>query len=279
MEKGRASRTALRVAHRRAVHQLLDRPCVLDDPMAIRLLGNEFVVDRERESHPIARAFRAFMAARSRFAEDELAAAVKKGITQYVLLGAGLDTFAYRSPFADLRVFEVDLPATQEWKRALLGGAGIVIPPSVTYVPLDFEHKTLERGLAEAGFEMRAPAFFGWLGVVPYLSLEAFRATISAIAKLPPPTAVTFDFAISPKLLGPRARIAFEMLSARVAAAGEPFKLFFTPQELEAELLGAGFQIVQMVGADDLNVRYFQGRSDGLVLSSPGLGMIAVAHK
>jgi methyltransferase (TIGR00027 family) len=279
METGRASRTALRVAHRRAVHQVLDRPCILDDPLAIRLLGNEFAIDTHRESHSIARAFRAFMAARSRLAEDNLAAATKRGITQYVVLGAGLDTFAYRNPFAELRVFEVDFPATQEWKRALLEDTKIEIPQSVTYVPLDFEHKTLEAGLEEAGFDLHSPAFFGWLGVVPYLTPEAFRATISAIAKLPRPTAVTFDFAISPKLLGLRARIAFEMLSARVAAAGEPFKLFFDPEDLKAELSAAGFESVGVVGADELNARYFQGRTDGLALPSPGLGMIATAYR
>ena len=278
METGRASSTALRVAHRRAVHQVLDHPRVLDDPIAVDLLGSEFAVDRDREAHPIARAFRAFMAARSRFAEDELAKAAEKGIAQYVVLGAGLDTFAYRSPYPNLHVFEVDFPATQEWKRSLLHAAAIEIPCGVTFVPLDFEHMTLTKGLTAAGFDLKAPAFFGWLGVAPYLSLEAFRATISAIAKLPPPTAVVFDFAISPELLGPRARIAFETLSARVAAAGEPFRLFFKPDDLESELLRAGFESVEIVGADELNARYFSGRSDGLMLPSPGLGMIATAH-
>jgi len=218
------------------------------------------------------------MAARSRFAEDELAKAAEKGIAQYVVLGAGLDTFAYRSPYPNLHVFEVDFPATQEWKRSLLHAAAIEIPCGVTFVPLDFEHMTHTKGLTAAGFDLKAPAFFGWLGVAPYLSLEAFRATISAIAKLPPPTAVVFDFAISPELLGPRARIAFETLSARVAAAGEPFRLFFKPDDLESELLRAGFESVEIVGADELNARYFSGRSDGLMLPSPGLGMIATAH-
>jgi methyltransferase (TIGR00027 family) len=244
----------------------------------VHLLGSEFAIDGDREAHPIARAFRAFMAARSRFAEDELAKAVENGIAQYVVLGAGLDTFAYRNPYPHLRVFEVDFPATQEWKRSLLDGAAVAVPHGVTFVPLDFEHMTLTEGLAAAGFDLRVPAFFGWLGVVPYLSLEAFRSTISAIAQLPARTAVTFDFAISPELLGPRARAAFEMLSARVAAAGEPFRLLFKPDDLEAELHGAGFRSVETIGADELNARYFAGRSDGLMLPSPGLGMIATAR-
>jgi methyltransferase (TIGR00027 family) len=277
METGRASRTALRVAHRRAVHQILDQPCILSDPIAVRLLGRDFVIDHARESHPIARAFRAFMAARSRFAEDQLALAFQQGVRQYVVLGAGLDTFAYRNAFADLNVFEVDFPATQEWKRTLLAEAGIEVPENATFVPLDFEHKTLGDGLADAGLRMDQPAFFGWLGVVPYLTLEAFRSSVSAIAHLPPPTAVSFDFAISPELLGPRARAAFEVLAERVAAAGEPFRLFFAPDALEAELRAAGFSEVEMTGADELNRRYFSNRSDGLALPSPGLGMLATA--
>jgi methyltransferase (TIGR00027 family) len=278
METGRASRTALRVAHRRAVHQVLDRPCILNDPIAVPLLGQDFAIDDARESHPIARAFRAFMAARSRFAEDQLGEAVRRGIRQYVVLGAGLDTFAYRNPFPDLHVFEVDFPATQEWKQNLLGETGIRAPANVTFVPLDFEHKTLGEGLADAGLRMDQTAFFGWLGVVPYLTLEAFRSSIAAIAQFPAPTAVSFDFAISPELLGPRARAAFEVLAARVAAAGEPFRLFFTPGTLEAELRSAGFSKVEMTGADELNRRYFSDRNDGLSLPSPGLGMLATAR-
>ena len=218
------------------------------------------------------------MAARSRFAEDELAALVQQGVRQYVVLGAGLDTFAYRNPFAELRVFEVDFPATQQWKRTVLADAGITIPANVNFVPLDFEHHTLAEGLAEAGLEMKQPAFFGWLGVVPYLTLEAFRSSIAAIAQLPSPTAVNFDFALAPELLSPRARAAFEMLAERVAAAGEPFRLFFAPEQLDTELRSAGFSHAEITGADELNRRYFAGRSDGLELPSPGLGMLATAR-
>lgn len=278
METGRASRTALRVAHRRAVHQVRDQPCILNDPVAVRLLGRDFALDPAAEAHPLSRSFRAFMAARSRFAEDQLEAAFHQGVRQYVVLGAGLDTFAYRNPFANLHVFEIDFPATQEWKRTLLAEAGIAIPANVTYVPLDFEHHTLAEGLSGAGVDMNQPAFFGWLGVVPYLTREAFRSSITAIAQLPAGTAVTFDFALSPELLGPRARAAFEMLAARVAAAGEPFRLFFAPETLEAELRSAGFSQVELIGADDLNRRYFSNRSDGLALPSPGLGMLATAR-
>src|ERR1035437_2155737 len=123
-ETGRASNTALRVAIRRAAHQGIDQPRVLEDPVAVKLLGSNYPRDMERAMHKVARDFRAFMAVRSRYAEDRMAEAVANGVTQYVVLGAGLDTFAYRNPSPSLRVFEVDFPATQAWKREMLKAAG-----------------------------------------------------------------------------------------------------------------------------------------------------------
>jgi methyltransferase (TIGR00027 family) len=277
MERGRASKTALRVAIRRAAHQLMEQPRVLDDPLAVRLIGSGFARDLERASHTVARDFRAFMAVRSRLVEDRLAEAVSRGVRQYVVLGAGLDTFAYRNPFASLRVFEVDHPATQEWKREMLAAAGIALPAEVTFVPLDFEHKALAEGLAEAGFDLSAPAFFGWLGVVPYLTLEAFRATLSTIAGLPAGSAVSFDYALAPETLSEAGRTAFAALAKRVADAGEPFQLFFTPQTMEAELRQAGFKRIEQLDSDRLNEIYFKNRADGLKLSAVKLGMLATA--
>jgi methyltransferase (TIGR00027 family) len=277
METGRASRTAFRVAQRRAAHQILDQPCVLSDPIAVPLLRSHFAFDAKRETHPIARAFRAYMAARSRYAEDQLAHAISGGVTQYVILGAGLDTFAYRNPWPHLRVFEVDFPATQAWKRELLANAVIAPPANLTFVPLDFEHKTLAAGLADAGVDAARPAFFGWLGVVPYLTREAFRSTIDTIARLPAGAGVTFDYGLSPKSLNFVRRMAFHALAKRVAAAAEPFRLLFTPDELEQELRRAGFRDIQQRDAGQLNDLYFAGRSDGLRLPSPGLGMLVTA--
>jgi methyltransferase (TIGR00027 family) len=277
MEPDRASRTALRVAIRRAAHQVMDRPPVLDDPIALPLLGDGFARDLERASHQVARDFRAFMAARSRYVEDRLAESVANGVAQYVILGAGLDTFAYRNPFVSLRVFEVDFPATQDWKRVKLREAGIGLPDNLTFVSLDFEHKALSEGLAETGFDECQAAFFGWLGVVPYLTLDAFRATLSAIARLPAGTAVSFDYVFPPETLSPKRRMVFDVLSQRVAAAGEPFRLFFTPEELESELRRAGFQRIVRVESDRLNELYFDGRADGLKLSPSHLGELATA--
>jgi methyltransferase (TIGR00027 family) len=265
------------VAIRRAAHQLMDQPPVLDDPIAVRLVGPGFARDMERAQHKVARDFRAFMAVRSRFVEDQLAIAAAHGVTQYVILGAGLDTFAWRNPFPGLQIFEVDFPATQEWKREMLAGAGLNLPAGFTFVPLDFEHKTLAAGLRDAGFDAEKPAFFGWLGVVPYLTLEAFRATLGDVARMPQGSGLGFDYGLSPAVLGPVRRLALQALAERVASAGEPFKLLFTPEELEDELRNAGFARIEQVDSKQLNVRYFAGRSDGLKLPDPGLGMLATA--
>jgi methyltransferase (TIGR00027 family) len=277
METGTPSKTAFRVALRRAVHQVLDPPPVLHDPIAVPLLGSRFTFDRLRETNPVSRAFRAFMAVRSRYTEDRLAEAVAQGVAQYVVLGAGLDTFAYRNPFPGLRVFEVDFPATQEWKRALLAEAALALPAGLSFVPLDFEHQTLAAGLAAAGFDSARPAFFGWLGVVPYLTLEAFRSTLETIASLPAGSGVNFDYAVARSHLSLLRRIALDRLAARVAAAGEPFRLFFTPDELDAEFRRAGFKRFEQRDSAQLNQLYFTGRADGLKLPSPGLGILATA--
>jgi len=277
MEKGRASKTALRVAIRRAAHQLMDHPPVLNDPIAVRLVGQGFARDMERAQHKVARDFRAFMAARSRFVEDLLAAAVARGVTQYVVLGAGLDTFAWRNPFPALQVFEVDFPATQEWKRGMLDEAGLAHPAGLTFVPLDFEHKALAAGLADAGFDAGRPALFSWLGVVPYLTREAFRATLGDIVRMPHGSSVSFDYGLSAEALGPLRRLALQALSERVASAGEPFKLLFTVEELERELRQAGFERIEQWDSAQLNALYFTGRTDGLKLSEPGLGMLVTA--
>ena len=277
METGKASKTALGVAIRRAAHQLMDVPPVLDDPIAVRLIGSGYRGKIGRASHPVGRDFRAFMAARSRYTEDQLTAFVTQGGAQYVVLGAGLDTFAYRNPFAGLRVFEVDFPATQQWKRELLAEAEIALPEALTFVPLDFEHQTLGEGLAEAGFDRGAAAFFGWLGVVPYLTLAAFRSTLGVIAQLPAGSGVSFDYAVAPERLSAVGRKAFDALAGRVAAAGEPFQLLFTPEKMAEQLRRAGFKRFEQLDSDQLNELYFKDRADGLKLSPVKLGRLVTA--
>jgi methyltransferase (TIGR00027 family) len=269
MQEGKFSKTAQRVAIRRAAHQLLDDPKVLDDPLALQIIGSEAASDlrsNPKEHHAFARAFRAFMAARSRYAEDELARAVSQGVTQYIILGAGLDTFAYRNRHTGLRVFEVDHPDTQAWKREQLQAAGISIPSSLTFVPIDFEKQTLGAGLAPSGLDTHTPAFFSWLGVTPYLTREACMATLNFIAKMPEGSGVVFDFAVDPALLNAGQRQALDALSKRVAAAGEPFQLFFDPATLRDELKDLGFHHTEFLQGKDLNLRYFSDRTDGLLV-------------
>lgn len=254
---------------RRAAHQLIDRPRVFEDPLALRILGAVAAArlqnNLDRESSRTSRALRAFMSVRSRFAEDGLAQAVERGVRQYVILGAGLDTFAYRNPFADrLRVFEVDHPATQEWKRGQLAAAGIIPPPSLTFTPVDFERQTAIDGLKTAGFRSDEPAFFAWLGVTMYLARDTVMRMFALIASLPEGGGVAFDYGVEPSLLGPMERLVLEAFALRVASIGEPWTTFFEPRGLAANLRVMGFEQVEDLGPDDINARYFKGRADGL---------------
>jgi methyltransferase (TIGR00027 family) len=279
MHDDRPSKTAFRVALRRAAHQVLDEPRVFEDPFALAIVGadaGELRSDEKSQSR-ISRVMRAFMAVRSRYAEDGLAAAFEEGTRQYVVLGAGLDTFAYRNPFPGLRVFEVDHPATQGWKRRRLEAAGIAIPESMTFAPVDFESQTLAEGLARAGFRTDRKAFFSWLGVVPYLTRSAAMETLRFVASLPPGSGIVFDYSLPPESLDPVRRQALEALAARVAAAGEPFQTFFDPPELESELRPMGFASFEDLGTEEINARYFSGRSDGL-RASGGIGRLMKAR-
>ena len=269
------SATALRVAMRRAAHQIMDDPKVFDDPLALRILGVENVSAPQSdpkwlEQTPLSRGLRAFLAARSRYAEDELHVAIKRGVHQYVVLGAGLDTFAYRNPYPEdvLHVFEVDHPATQIWKRSRLKEADIPIPRTLTFSPVDFETQTLEEGLRQAGFDTGKCAFFSWLGVTPYLTSSAVTATLRFVASMPVGSGIVFDYMILPSLLNPTARRAFDSLAHRVAMAGEPFQTFFDPSLLKSSLRAMGFGQIEDLGPDELNARYFQGRPDELRVGS-----------
>jgi methyltransferase (TIGR00027 family) len=278
MKPGQVSMTAMGVASRRAAHQVLDEtPKVLDDPIAVPILGPEFFADPVRHADPRSRAFRAWMVARSRFTEDNLAAAVKAGVTQYAVLGAGLDTFAYRNPFPSLRVFEVDVPHMQQWKRGKLAAAQIAEPANVTYVALDFEHQTLASALTDAGLDFTRPVFFSWLGVIPYLTLSAFRSTLDLIAAMPDGSGLAFDYSLSYDELSPRLIPVAKSLAARVAAAGEPFQLFFRTEQMDNELRSAGFQRIEQLDSRDLNEMFFNQRQDGLRLADEGLGKLAAA--
>jgi methyltransferase (TIGR00027 family) len=273
MQEAKPSRTAMAVAVRRAAHQIFDVPKVLDDPIALPIVGADaearLMEAQSEQQSAVARAIRAFMVARSRVAEDALARAISRGAGQYVVLGAGLDTFAYRNPYplSTLHVFEVDHPATQEWKRQKLAAAGIAVPASVTYAPADFERETLAEALAHAGFNPHAPAFFSWLGVTMYLTAEAITSTLDFVRATPHGGGLVFDYAVPKSSLGLFERLALGALSRRVAAAREPFQSFFEPAALGKRLASMGFQSIEDLGSEELTARYFAGRQDGLRVS------------
>ena len=197
---------------------------------------------------------RLFMALRHRVAEDALRAAAHT--RQVVVLGAGLDTFAYRNRDPALRVFEVDHPATQAWKRRRLAEAGIPVPDTVVFCPVDFAEQTVREGLAAAGFDPSAPAFFLLLGVAPYLATDALLATARFVAALPAPAELVFDYNQPPHALPPHRRPAYAAQAEAMARMGEPWRSLFTPGEIAAHLAGAGFDAVADIGWRDCLERY-----------------------
>lgn len=271
MEQHQPSRTAQGAAMHRAAHQLVDRPPVFADPLALSIVGAEAETDlRAGRDWPGAGrpGLRAFLAVRSRYTEDSLAEAVGRGVGQYVLLGAGLDTFAYRAGAAGLTVFEIDHPSTQAWKRSRLAEAGIAVPTSVIYAPVDFETETLAEGLARGGFDASRAAFFAWLGVTPYLEPETVMATLRYIAEtMRKGSEIVFDYAEPVANLDPVQRTGFEAMATRVATLGEPFRGFFEPAPLAHAIRAMGFSDVEDLDAGALNARYFLNRTDGLMLT------------
>lgn len=282
MKESRPSATAQRVAMRRAAHQLLDDPRVFDDPLALRIIGKKDASTlqadtRQSEAIPLSSYLRAFLAARSRCAEDELALAVRRGVRQYVILGAGLDTFAYRNPHPQgvLHVIEVDHHTTQAWKRTRLDEVGIALPVDLTFAPVDFETQTVEEGLRAAGYDRGKSTFFSWLGVTEYLTADAVMATLHFIATAPKGSAVVFDYMLSPSLLTPAQRSRFDALARRVASAGEPWQAFFDPTLLTRDLQAMGFGYVEDNGPEEINARYFKNRKDALRVGSLSHVMVA----
>ncbi|WP_423382076.1 SAM-dependent methyltransferase [Burkholderia sp. LMG 32019] len=272
--------SALIVATQRAAHQLLDRPLVLDDPVALTVLGAADAqalrdnLDKYRQ--PMTVGMRSTVVVRSRLADDVWTDAIERGIRQYVVLGAGLDTSAYRRPDAPGRVFEVDLPATQAWKQARLREAGMPVPPSLQFVPVDFERVGLGEGLARAGFDADAPALFSWLGVTMYLDEAAVIETLRFIAGCAKGSEVLLEYVVPLPSLPPIMRIAMEQMLARFAERGEPWKSFFEPAELTERLAALGFSHSNTWTPDALNRRYLSNRADGLHIgASPGRLVLA----
>ncbi|MBU2666366.1 SAM-dependent methyltransferase [Actinoplanes bogorensis] len=263
MKVGEASRTAWAAAEFRAAHQVVDGGRVFADPLAVRLLDSR---PRDRmpvdPAQPSARATRLFLAARSRFAEDAVAGAVRTGVKRVVVLGAGLDTFAYRNPFPDVRVVEVDHPDTQAWKRELLAQAGIGVPDSVTYAGIDFETQSLVDVLTGER------SFFVWLGVVPYLNRAGFDATLRYVAGHPG-SEVVFDYTMPPSSMPAVARAALEDQAKQAASVDEPFQTYFRPDDLAAIMRAEGFAVVDDIGPAEMAERWFEAQ-DAVPAGTPG---------
>ncbi len=241
MKPNEPSRTALMIARQRAAHQVLDHGSILDDPFAMKILGeDEKDVLEFANKHPLASIGRLFTAARSRIAEDALSRAVERGVRQIVLLGAGLDTFALRNPHGGLEIYEVDHPATQAWKRERLAEAQIALPPWLVFVPVDFERDDVGERLAAQGFQRNSPAFFTWLGVVPYLTEDAIGRTLDYISSLPD-SEVVFDYMEPPEAFSEELRQLEKARAEQLKKIGERSDSRFEPAGMAAILRSHGF--------------------------------------
>lgn len=242
------SNTAMMAAAARAAHLIVDgSPDIFADTCAAVVLGErakELVgYHRQHAANPILSAARGQVLCRSRYAEDRLAIAVAAGVRQYVVLGAGLDTFAYRSPMAaQIRVFEVDHPDTQDWKRSALAAARIGVPAGVVFVPVDLATGSLAAALRTAGFDYSQPAVISWLGVIMYLDRAAVGQTLSTLAACAPGTELIADYILPQSLRDEAGNVYAELIMAAAAERGEPWLSFFAPREMAGLLAEHGFR-------------------------------------
>jgi len=270
------SRTALMIARQRAAHQLLDHGSILYDPFAIEILReDETEVIQFANAHPLASIGRLFTAARSRIAEDALARAVEGGIRQIVILGSGLDTFALRNPHEarQIRIYEVDHPATQAWKRQLLAEAQIALPPWLILVPVDFERDAVGEKLAAAGFQQNSAAFFTWLGVVPYLTQHAIGRTLDYMSSIQN-SEVVFDYMEPPEAFSGELRQLEKARTEQFEKIGERSASRFEPAGVAAMLGSHGFCAIEDIHFQEIASR-FGGAVQGL---APGHAGVHVVH-
>ena len=261
--------TAVRVALWRALHVEVDAPPhVLEDTVGLKLAAPDEGWRLRGDMHPEGtRMFRASIVARARFIEDLVAEQSARSVDQYVLLGAGLDTFVQRRPelASQLRVFEIDQPGTQAWKRQRLVELGYGIPDGLKLVPVDFEAgESWRQKLVAAGFDMRRPAVVTSTGVSMYLTREAIMALLREAAAFAPGSIFAMSFLLPLEMSEPAVRPGMEMAAKGARASGTPFISFFRPAEIMAMAREAGFRDARHVSAADLTERYFKDRADGL---------------
>jgi len=274
MKPNEPSRTALIPARQRAAHQVLDHGSILYDPFAMKILReDEKDVLQFANQHPLASIGRLFTTARSRIAEDALSGAVERGVRQIVILGAGLDTFALRSPHgAQIRIYEVDHPATQAWKRRRLAEAQIALPPWLTLVPVDFERDDVGEKLVAAGFQENSPAFFTWLGVVPYLTQDAVGSTLDYMASIQN-AEVVFDYMEPPQAFSEEIRELVKERTEQLAKIDERWTSRFEPAGIAAILRSHGFRDIEDIDFQQITSRF--GRAvQGLAPGQAGLHVV-----
>lgn len=279
MKPDDSSRTALMVARQRAAHQVLDHGSILSDPFALKILGeDEKDVLQFATAHPAASIGRLITAARSRIAEDALSNAVERGVQQVVVLGAGLDTFALRNLHhsLEIRVYEVDHPATQAWKRQRLADAQIAVPRGLVFVPGDFEQDDLEKALADAGLQQNAPAFFTWLGVVPYLTQDAIDSTLDVIASIQN-AEVVFDYLEPAEAFSEELRQMEKARDEQLKRIGERSISRFEPATMAEMLRAHGFTVVENIGFQQIASR-FGGSVQGLAPGHAGIQVVHARH-
>jgi methyltransferase (TIGR00027 family) len=267
------------IARQRAAHQVLDHGSILYDPFAMKILReDEKDVLQFANAHPLASVGRLFTAARSRLAEDALAEAVERGIRQIVILGAGLDTFALRSPYADrqIRIFEVDHPATQAWKRQRLADAQLALPPWLTFVPVDFERDDLGETLAGSRFQQNSPAFFTWLGVVPYLTQDAISSTLNYMASIRD-SEVVFDYMEPPQGFSDEMRESVTQRIEQLEKINESWASRFEPAGIAAILRSRGFCQIEDISFEEISSR-FGHAVQGLAPGQAGLHVVHAKH-
>jgi methyltransferase (TIGR00027 family) len=268
MDPGQPSRSAMGAAEARATHRLSDPPpWILDDPFALALVGPQWeelaAESRMAVRAPVARQGRAGVAVRSRYAEDRL---LEGAFAQYVILGAGLDSFAWRHPdlLNRLTVYEVDHPATQTWKRHRMSALGLPVHPRHEFVPLDFETGTLRSGLDASGFDWAAASFFSATGLMMYLTADAIEATVRTVAGCPAGSEIVLSYNLIPSLVDRMGHEFLDAVTRRATRMGEPLQTCFSPADAEALVVRCGLAVVDHPTRDDLCDRYFAGRSDGL---------------
>jgi methyltransferase (TIGR00027 family) len=262
------------IARQRAAHQVLDHGSILYDPFAMKILReDEKDVLQFANQHPLASIGRLITTARSRIAEDALSRAVERGVRQIVILGAGLDTFALRNPHDELKIYEVDHPATQEWKLDRLAEAQIALPPWLIFVPVDFEQDDVAEKLVAAGFQQNSPAFFTWLGVVPYLTQGAIARTLDYMSSVPN-AEVVFDYMEPPEAFSEELRQMEKARVEQLEKIGERSASRFEPAGIAAILRSHGFCAIEDINFQEIASRF--GRAvQGL---APGHAGVHVVH-